>query len=130
MMEDSLVLVQTLPLKTNPIGEIVGGKVSGKIVKYPAKDVIVNATEIHSNEHTIIQANSIFEFNNLPSGKYQISAYENANSKLENAYFSGVWNPYMPAASYTIYPDTIDVRARWKVEGIQIDMQYKDKGKF
>ena len=130
LMEDSLVTIQISPLKINLISEIVGGEISGKIVNYTSKDILVNATEIHSNESTIIQANPIFEFNNLPPGKYQISAYEKANSILENAYFSGIWSPYIPAVSYTIYPDTIDVRARWKVEGIQINMQYKDEGKF
>ncbi len=130
IMEDSLISIQDLTLESNSTPEIVGGKISGEIVNYPAKDVIVKATEIHSSEHTFIHANSFFKFENLPSGEYKIFTFEKTKTKIENTYFSGVWNPYTSAATYTLYPDTIDVRARWEVEGIQIDMKYKDKGKF
>ena len=54
LMEDSLVTIQISPLKTNLISEIVGGKISGQIINHPSKDILVNATEIHLNENTII----------------------------------------------------------------------------
>ena len=38
-------------------------------------------------------------------------------------YFSGMLEPFQRAARFSHYPDTIDVRARWDVEGIIINFE-------
>ena len=35
-------------------------------------------------------------------------------------YFSGTWQPYQRAARFAFYPDSVEVRARWDIEGILI----------
>ena len=35
-------------------------------------------------------------------------------------YYSGVWEPFERAAQFTIYPENIDIRAHWVIEGIEI----------
>ena len=51
---------------------------------------------------------------------YGVGAYEILNFKNDSIYFSGILNPYQRAAKFSIYPEHIDVRARWETEGIKI----------
>ena len=64
-----------------------------------------------------------FQLLNLASGLYELLGFEVLNTLNPNIYFSGLWEPYRRAARFTMYPDTIDVRARWDVEGIIIDFE-------
>jgi hypothetical protein len=82
------------------------------------------AQNITSTESTFIYSdNGEFNFNNLEPGKYILKAFENKNEINSEIYFSGVWNPYKTAATYGIYGDTLDVRSRWDIEGINFKME-------
>jgi len=54
---------------------------------------------------------------------YELWGFEVFNTLDPDVYFSGLWAPYHRAAQFAIYPDTIDVRVRWDVEGIIINFE-------
>ena len=66
--------------------------------------------------------NNQYSFEALPAGEYILWGYEVLNSIDENRYFSGTWEPYQRAAKFNVYPDTIEVRARWLIEGISMEI--------
>jgi hypothetical protein len=64
--------------------------------------------------------NGTFRLENLPSGFYTLWAYEKLNELHHNAYFPGTLEPYKRASKFVFYPDKVEVRARWDIEGIDI----------
>ena len=58
------------------------------------------------------------------SGDQHAANYVKEHKKLNpNIYFSGLWQPYRRAARFQHYVDTVDVRARWDIEGIIINFE-------
>ncbi|MBT7939970.1 MAG: hypothetical protein HN729_04000 [Candidatus Marinimicrobia bacterium] len=99
------------------LGSIVGS------VNYTGSDsIIVEANSIESGEKYYSTSAGEFVFEDLPAGDYVFRAFEKKNLLNPNIYFSGLWNPYRKAARFGIYPDTIEVRKRWVIEGVQIDI--------
>ena len=64
--------------------------------------------------------NNKFGMINLTSGLYKIWAFEGINSMNRDIYHSGSLNPFHRSARFAFYSDTIDVRARWDIENINI----------
>ena len=82
-------------------------------------EIIVEVRNIDSNQISfVVSRDGFFEFNSLSPGKYLLRAFENKNLINSEVYFSGLWNPYNEAATFGIYPDTIDVRSNWDIENI------------
>jgi len=99
------------------LGSIVGS------VNYTGSDsIIVEANSIESGEKYYSTSAGEFVFEDLPAGDYVFRAFEKKNLLDPNIYFSGLWNPYQKAARFGIYSDTIEVRKRWVIEGVQIDI--------
>lgn len=69
-------------------------------------------TSIRTNEY------GKFTFNELPEGKYTIEAFIDKNANLR--YDFGKIQPFEYAEPFTIYPDTINLRARWPIENVVI----------
>ena len=65
--------------------------------------------------------NNKYNLSNLASGLYEIWGFEVLNTLDPDVYFSGTWNPYRRAAQFAMYPDTVEVRARWDIEGINLN---------
>jgi hypothetical protein len=62
-----------------------------------------------------------FELNRLAEGRYVITAFRDTDS---NGVFSfGKPFPFRPSERFTIYPDTLKLRARWPMEGVTIRFQ-------
>ncbi len=103
---------------------IIGGNIRGFVNyddKYPLKII---AHQIVSDSYYFADVNNHkFEFINLSSGLYELWGFEALNTLDENVYHSGLWDPYHRAAKFAFYPDTIDVRARWDVEGVNINFE-------
>ena len=103
---------------------LIGGNILGYINydnKHPIK---IEAHKIGSNSIYFSNViNNFFEFSNLSSGLYELWGFEAINSNDKDVYHSGLWSPYHRAAKFAFYPDTIDVRARWDVEGVNINFE-------
>ena len=89
-------------------------------LKITFTDDMPNNIETDSTYNAIIN-NLNFELNNLPEGIYKLWAFESLHKTNPFIYFSGTWNPYQRAANFAFYSDSVDVRARWDIEGINIE---------
>ena len=114
-------LVELLVSKRNLIRQDVefGGDIRGRIEFEFFNEIIVEVRNIDSNQISfVVSRDGFFEFNSLSPGKYLLRAFENKNLVNNEVYFSGLWSPYNEAATFGIYPDTIDVRSNWDIENI------------
>ena len=114
-------LVELLVSKKNLIRQDVefGGNIRGRIEFEFFNEIIVEVRNIDSNQISfVVSRDGFFEFNSLSPGKYLLRAFENKNLVNNEVYFSGLWSPYNEAATFGIYPDTIDVRSNWDIENI------------
>lgn len=97
------------------------GDIRGRVVNNPGGSVTVSArnviddTEIHA-----VAIGDNFELSKLPPGNYLVTGFEMLGTDPD-VYFSGLWEPYHRSARVTAYPDTVEVRAHWIVEGIDLD---------
>lgn len=116
--DSTLVLhFQTLDFRTT-------GTVEGSVEdlrKDARKGVIrVTATRIDTQPPTTktveLPGPGKFEIDHIPEGRYVVSGFIDADSS--GSYTYGRPYPIRPSERFTIYPDTIQVRARWGVEGI------------
>jgi CTP:phosphocholine cytidylyltransferase-like protein len=103
---------------------INGGNIMGFVNyddNYPIK---IEAQKIGSDSKYFVNVNNKkYKFSNLSSGLYKLWGFEEINYLDGEVYNSGIWSPYQRAAKFALYPDTIDVRARWDVEGVNINFE-------
>jgi len=122
--QDSLIEIMVPQRILSEVETISGGNVKGSITYTFMNAIVVEAKSIISAESTFVISNDgNFEFKNLEPGKYILKAFENKNVINSEIYFSGLWVPYKMAASYAIYSDTLDVRSRWDIEGVNFKIK-------
>ncbi len=103
---------------------IIGGNILGSVQYEGRESLMVEAFDINNNEvYTAIVENQEFILENLQAGVYKLWAFESLHATQPGTYFSGTWAPYSRAARFTIYPNSVDIRAHWDVEGIIIDFK-------
>ena len=103
--------------------KIIGGNILGTVEYSGNEPLVIEARNIETNEIYNTHVNKLkFELDNLKVGIYKLWTFESLHQNDDFTFFSGTWEPYHRAARFSIYPDTIDVRARWDVEGIIIDL--------
>ena len=116
---NDLTKIENTSLDNSKTGSIIGTvNYSGDV------PIIINAKNIENNLNffTMVQ-NDKYKFNFLPSGKYILWGYESLNVLDSTRYFSGIWNPYQRSSKFIIYSDTIDVRARWTIDELNMDFK-------
>ena len=85
---------------------------------------MVEARDINNdNIYTAQVVKRKFKLENLQAGMYNLWAFESLHETNPETYYSGTWTPYSRAARFVLHPDSVDVRARWDVEGIIIDLE-------
>lgn len=67
-----------------------------------------------------IQESNKFNFTKVKPGKYLLMMYEDKDSN--NIYDYGKAYPYSKSEKFFVYPDTLNLRARWPVGDIEINM--------
>jgi len=122
LYRDSALVVrfETLDLRTT-------GSIDGTVadeVKQAGK-YFVTASTLDQNpvvERTVaIGRPGKFAVDRLPEGRYIVAAYQDIDST--GSYSYGRPFPFVPSERFTVYPDTVKVRARWGVEGVKIDFR-------
>ena len=58
-------------------------------------------------------------FEQVIPGDYTLDSYEIKNDNFK-IYHSGIWRPFEKSARFAIYPDNVDIRAHWIIEGLEI----------
>jgi hypothetical protein len=90
-----------------------GGKIHISVSNLSKKDI--------EPKKIILETPGSFSFENLFEGKYTINLFRDADANGKFTY--GNVFPFLPAERYTIYPDTLKLRARWPMEGITIRLK-------
>lgn len=76
-----------------------------------------------TNYVKIIEEPGPYSLDGVITGRYGLSAYLDRN--FNRRFDQGRLSPFSPAEFFTIYPDTVRVRARWETEGIDMDLGLK-----
>jgi Bacterial Ig-like domain len=95
-------------------------------VKSDQDNVKVILQEIKSSTpsmQVVIDNNNTFNFERVIPGQYLVWAYIDRDSN--NAYSHGNVNPLEYAEYFKYYPDTLNLRPRWPVGDIEIDLTIK-----
>ena len=97
------------------------GSLKGTVNYEGDYDVVVRLSSISDslNYHTIAKSGS-FEFKSVRAGKYALDSYELKADDPKN-YYSGIWFPFEKSARFVIYPNEIEIRSRWLIEGIEVN---------
>ena len=99
------------------------GRLKGMIVNQQIQQLVVEAVSIENFSErypTIVNSDSTFELNTLPSGKYTLLFFEDADRSEDYSY--GEILPFKRAEWFYVYPDTIDIRANWDYELKEINL--------
>jgi hypothetical protein len=99
------------------------GRLKGMIVNQQIQQLVVEAVSIENFSErypTIVNSDSTFELNTLPSGKYTLLFFEDADRSEDYSY--GEILPFKRAEWFYVYPDTIDIRANWAYELKEINL--------
>ena len=97
------------------MGEIAG-RVSGA-----AGPVVVEAREVEGSKvyRTRTEGPGSYELP-VPGGRYTVCAFRDRDG--DGRWSPGRPEPFLPAERFGVHPDTVDVRARWRTEGIDISL--------
>lgn len=120
-LRDSVRMIrfQTLDLKTT--GSIEG-TVADADTTSPSGEIVLTATKVASTppvRRTVrLPRPGKFSMSALPEGRYTLDAFRDRDSSRTYSY--GRPFPFQPSERFTVYPDTVKVRARWAVEGVRI----------
>ena len=119
-LSDSLIRVNVPSLDENL--EQKFGSLKGKVNYNEIDNIVVRLSAFNSNNqyHTLINEDSTFIFDKVLPGIYTLDSYENKLSDLK-IYYSGEWDPFNYAAKFATYPEYIDIRAHWVIEGVEIN---------
>ncbi len=119
-LSDSLITINIIPQAENVVQKF--GSLKGKVNYDGDKDVVVRLINSDTDKeyHVLLDNDSNFMFDKVIPGLYTLDSYENKLSDFKT-YYSGEWEPFNYAAKFSIYPETVDIRAHWVIEGVEID---------
>lgn len=115
-LKDSIVA-----FKIRTSRKIGKGGLSGKVAgKYTQATIVVAEMAEKRRKSSSISVNSdgYFEFPELLEGMWLLSSFQDRDGN--GRYTTGRAVPFEPAEPFLISPDTIEVRANWDTEGIQL----------
>jgi len=115
-MTDSLIQRGLAFIRPEPTGQIRGQ------VPSAGRPVVVEALEVESGRLAAwtVTDSVGYLIENVPPGQYTVVGYEQVGMR-PLPFYSGRWEPYRPAAQFGVYPEKIEVRPRWEVDGIDIN---------
>jgi len=97
----------------------VEGSITGASGAYA---VILSAVTTDVNPQRIVTRRldhaGKFQIDQLPELRYNLQAFEDVDG--DGKFRAGLPYPFMPSARFAVGADTIKVRARWSVEGVQV----------
>ncbi len=100
----------------------ISGKVKSEKIALDYRNVMVEIFDVSKVKQKVewLKTNEVgeFSFDDLPEGKYVIEAFLDKNGNLK--YDFGKIKPFEFSEIFTVYPDTITLRARWPIENVVI----------
>ncbi len=120
-IKDSTIILEFSTIDKNKLSSI-NGKVIGKTINLDYKNVIIEIFEVNKIRQKIMETKpndtGEFVFNDIPEGKYILEAFSDKNGNMK--YDFGRIKPFVHSEIFTVYPDTINLRARWPIENVSI----------
>jgi Bacterial Ig-like domain len=122
MMRDSLVKRRFRTIDARQLSTISGTVTDSTFGK---GEIVVTATEAGETTpakySAVAETTGRFMILNLPEGRYILQTFRDRDNT--RVYSHGKAYPYMPAAPFAVYPDTLKMRARWPIEGVRIQIK-------
>ena len=104
------------------VGKEVGyGGIMGFVLWEYSDNAVVAAKSIEKPQkihQTDVNFDGSYEFKSLPSGFWLLSTFQDVN--MDGRYSFGRAVEFQPSEPFLDYPDTVEVRANWIIEGITI----------
>ena len=115
-----VVRFETMDIKT--AGVIEG---SVKDERMSTGEIVLTARNVGAADSTWrilrLPGPGSFVLKDLPEGLYALQAFRDADST--GAYSFGMPFPFVPSERFTVFPDTVKVRARWGVESVTLQLK-------
>jgi len=117
---DSTKVVRFQCIDENALGSIKGVVTGDSSITRGRIVVIVSSLSSPDvkPQRRILEKPGQFLFDELQEGQYVISAFNDIDSN--NVYTYGKPYPFHPSERFTLYPDTLKVRARWPLDGVVV----------
>ncbi|CUS98272.1 Ig-like domain-containing protein [Candidatus Chrysopegis kryptomonas] len=115
------VFKDTLKITFRTLDPANFGAIEGNVVcDDTVSSVVVSAFEVGKKKifQTKTKCNSRFIFEKIPQGRYLIEAFIDSNGNGKYDY--GKVYPFIPSERFSVFPDTVKVRARWTTENINV----------
>ena len=121
-ISDSLITINIIPEAENSAQKF--GSLKGRVNYNGPEDVVVRLTNSSTDKeyHVFLDDDSNFIFDEVIPGIYTLDSYENKLLDFKT-YYSGEWEPFGYSAKFSIYPATVDIRAHWTIEDIEINYE-------
>ncbi|MFQ6675628.1 MAG: Ig-like domain-containing protein [Fidelibacterota bacterium] len=124
-LQDSLISFRV------KVGPVVGrGGLSGRVTGKYVENSVVVATALEKpsiSYSTSVNSQGKFELENLPAGFWLLSAYQDRDRN--GRYTRGRAVPFESSEPFYPFPDTLEVRANWTVEGVHLAYPGDGEGK-
>ncbi|MFQ6616246.1 MAG: Ig-like domain-containing protein [Fidelibacterota bacterium] len=115
-LKDSVV---SFPVKVGlKVGE---GGLEGSVTGKYAENSVVLARALEKpsiSYHTAVNSQGSFEFENIPSGFWLLSVYQDRDRNGRHTRGSAV--PFLSSEPFHPFSDTLEVRANWTVQGLRL----------
>ncbi len=103
----------------NTVDDLIFSGVSGKVkFKNSVKKNVTIVSKEHNYKSTLNDKGE-FNFSNIIPGKYILWIYEDVDSN--DVYTNGNVYPYKMSEKFYVFPDTLNLRARWPIGDIEIE---------
>ncbi|HPN37256.1 MAG TPA: Ig-like domain-containing protein [Melioribacteraceae bacterium] len=106
-------------LDLSVVDDLVFSGVSGKVNKVNNIKKNIKIESKANKYEKELNEKGEFNFKNIVPGKYLLWIYEDSDSN--NVYSNGKVFPYKNSEVFYVYPDTLNLRARWPIGDIEID---------
>ncbi|HUN65590.1 MAG TPA: Ig-like domain-containing protein [Bacteroidota bacterium] len=117
---DSTLVRRFRTMSEESLGSI-DGTVTDELPRSPGRCIIVLQDVLSRKAGgRKIQLDSLgaFSIDHVKEGKYRIWAFRDADSN--GVYTFGTPFPFRPSERFTVYPDTLKIRARWPLSGVEL----------
>lgn len=115
-MKDSLLTFTIEVNQDRGYGDLYG-EVEGKFVKNSV--IVATSAEKPSISYsTDVNSDGQFAFRRIPAAFWLLTTYQDKDGNRRYSYGRAI--PFQPSEPFHVFPDTIEVRANWDLEGVKL----------